>query len=55
MGIKLKETFIVLWEQYFGQAAFPIIFYYTDMVENIEESFLITDSWAKVKKRISRG
>jgi len=25
------------------------------MIENMEESFLITDSWSKVRKRINRG
>ena len=27
----------------------------TRMIENMEESFLITDSWAKVRRRIGRG
>ena len=30
MDIKLKKTFIELWEKYFGNAELPIVFYYTD-------------------------
>jgi len=30
MDIKIKETFIELWENFFGNAELPIVFYYSD-------------------------
>jgi hypothetical protein len=30
MNITLKETFLLQWEKYFGDAELPIVFYYTD-------------------------
>lgn len=30
MNISLKETFLHLWNKYFGNAELPIVFYYTD-------------------------
>ena len=28
---------------------------FATMIDNMEESFLITDSWARVKRRIHKG
>ena len=36
MNIKLKEKFIELWEQFFGNAELPIVFYYNESETNAE-------------------
>jgi uncharacterized protein (DUF169 family) len=36
MDIKVKESFIRLWEQYFNATELPIAFYYTDETDGVE-------------------
>ncbi len=36
MDMKIKESFIRLWEKYFNKAELPLAFYYTDGVTGIE-------------------
>jgi uncharacterized protein (DUF169 family) len=36
MEIQLKDKFLRLWEEYFGKAELPIIFYYTDNTPDLE-------------------
>lgn len=38
MNIKLKGRFLELWEKYFGNAELPIVFYYTDSENDIENA-----------------
>lgn len=39
MDLKLKEKFLELWDQYFGQAELPIVFYYH---KELQEARLVT-------------
>ena len=48
MDMATKQNFMALWEKYFNKAELPIT-----MINNMEESFLITPSWRKVQSRIN--
>ena len=50
MDSVIKERFLSLWETYFCGVELPIVLF--TMIENMDESFLITPSWDKVRKRI---
>lgn len=59
MDMRIKQRFLQLWDQYFNGAELPIVFYYTDQVEDAKlierpsEHRCIMADLAKVRKGIS--
>jgi len=69
MNNAIRDSFLVKWRKYFGNADLPVAFCYNDgekeisfsaplakflfMIENMDESFLITKSWRLVKQRLA--
>ena len=54
----IRDNFITKWGKYFGNAELPITFSaplakFLSMIENMDESFLITKSWKQIQQRLA--